>query len=263
MLPEKIKDASLLDILFENRNKDYGAYVLRKDYDVRVGKSLAIVFLIAACLCLAFLLIKPTGEMVFNPSGTTLTSILTSPPPVNKAVIATQVKKHSSVEHPPVIVQNIQPPVITDPPPPGDAGTSTPGDVVNSGGIGDPGPAPVQAVTPAAVAPAKPDVPEVLSTADVMPQFAGGTAAFIKYLQRNLKSPRDLEDNEQQVVRVQFIVNLDGSLRAFKVLTSAGEEFDNEVLRVLQKMPKWIAGKSRGENVSVYYTLPVKFTPME
>ena len=61
-------------------------------------------------------------------------------------------------------------------------------------------------------------------------------------------------------VKVKFVVNYNGRLEAFNVLESGGYIFDNEVLRVLRKMPLWIPGKSNGENVSVYYTVPVKFT---
>lgn len=60
-------------------------------------------------------------------------------------------------------------------------------------------------------------------------------------------------------MKVKFVVNFSGKLESFKVIESGGEVFDNEVLRVLQKMQPWIPGKNNGENVSVYYTVPVKF----
>ena len=60
-------------------------------------------------------------------------------------------------------------------------------------------------------------------------------------------------------VKIKFVVNYSGKLESFDVLKSGGMEFDNEVLRVLKKMPLWIPGKNNGENVSVYYVVPVKF----
>jgi protein TonB len=61
-------------------------------------------------------------------------------------------------------------------------------------------------------------------------------------------------------VRVKFIVGYNGDLMGFNVLETGGEPFDNEVIRVLKKMPKWIPGKSNNETVSTYYIIPVKFT---
>ena len=61
-------------------------------------------------------------------------------------------------------------------------------------------------------------------------------------------------------VKIKFVVNYSGKLESFDVLKSGGMAFDNEVLRVLKNMPLWIPGKSNGENVSVYYVVPVKFT---
>ena len=56
-----------------------------------------------------------------------------------------------------------------------------------------------------------------------------------------------------------FIVGYDGQLRGFEVTEDGGRLFNNEVIRVLKKMPAWNPGKNAGEDVSVYYSLPVKF----
>jgi protein TonB len=93
-----------------------------------------------------------------------------------------------------------------------------------------------------------------------MPQYPGGLKALLDYLKKNLQAPDDLEAGKEVSVKVKFVVNYNGQLEAFNVLESGGCIFDNEVLRVLRKMPRWIPGKSNGENVAVYYTVPVKFT---
>jgi len=64
-------------------------------------------------------------------------------------------------------------------------------------------------------------------------------------------------------VRVKFVVDYSGKLQSFVTLVDGGEEFNKEVVRVLKKMPEWIPGKAKGENVSVYYTIPVKFVPSD
>ena len=58
----------------------------------------------------------------------------------------------------------------------------------------------------------------------------------------------------------KFIVGYNGKLQGFVTMQDGGEEFNKEVVRVLKKMPDWLPGKANGENVSVYYTIPVKFT---
>ena len=55
------------------------------------------------------------------------------------------------------------------------------------------------------------------------------------------------------------MVGYDGKLKSFETIEDGGRAFNNEVIRVLKRMPEWIPGRSNGENVSVYYTIPVKF----
>jgi protein TonB len=106
----------------------------------------------------------------------------------------------------------------------------------------------------------KPDKGDIVNSPDVQPQFPGGIKELIKFLKRNLNSPQEMQEGEEITVRVKFIVGYNGDLMGFDVLETGGEPFDNEVIRVLQKMPKWIPGKSNNETVSTYYIIPVKFT---
>ena len=98
---------------------------------------------------------------------------------------------------------------------------------------------------------------------DVQASFPGGEAALINFLQKNLRSPQDLEVGETIQVKVKYVVGFDGNLQSFDVVQDGGSVFNNEVLRVLKKMPKWNPGKKGGRNVPVYYCLPVKFTGAE
>jgi TonB family protein len=92
-------------------------------------------------------------------------------------------------------------------------------------------------------------------------EFPGGMSAFAKYLQDNLKYPESAQRaNIQGKVYVQFIVNADGSARDFEVLKSTeNESLDNEALRVLKSIPKWVAGKQSGKNVRSRFTIPINF----
>lgn len=100
---------------------------------------------------------------------------------------------------------------------------------------------------------------ETVEAADIQPQFPGGINALRNFLEHNLQNPKELEDGEIVAVKVKFIVGYDGMLQRFEIVQDGGTVFNNEVIRVLKKMPGWIPGKANGKNVSVYYTIPVKF----
>jgi protein TonB len=87
--------------------------------------------------------------------------------------------------------------------------------------------------------------------------------AWISFLQTHLQAPQDLEPGEKRTVQVRFHVAEDGSITNFHVLQSAGSAFDNEVIRVLKKMPKWTPAVKAGLPVSVGFTQPVTFVGQE
>lgn len=263
-----IMQANLLDMLFENRNKEYGAYVLRKDYNKRLTQSLLYM------LAMVFV-----ASVLMNFSGNNKLTILSMPPiidvdhtlskPPTKEVVQTHLATNhrtSMAEFPPIITKtdSIMKPdtrslVVTGSltgvetglpddvtPGPSGNGTSASGDSV------------AKVITPVA----KVDRSKIVDHADISPQYPGGLKELIKFLKTNLHSPE--ESLEQEVaVKVKFVVNYDGSLLRFDVVESGGVIFDSEVLRVLKKMPKWIPGKSNGDNVAVWYSVPVKFLVSE
>ena len=132
---------------------------------------------------------------------------------------------------------------------------SGPGIVQPPAGDGDGGPV-AEPVKPEPL-----DINTPTETADEMPSFPGGMEALKRFLQKNLTNPRDLEDGEMVSVRIKFVVGYDGKLKGFTTIQDGGEEFNKEVVRVLKKMSEWVPGKTRGQNVSVYYVIPVKFVP--
>lgn len=96
---------------------------------------------------------------------------------------------------------------------------------------------------------------------EMFPRFPGGNIALFEYLSKNIKFPKSKE-NEDVKVRVvtTFTVEKDGSITDAKIVRSQGEAFDNEALRVINGMPKWIPGMQNGKAVSVKYTLPITFS---
>lgn len=101
---------------------------------------------------------------------------------------------------------------------------------------------------------------EVLTHVEQMPKFPGGDAELYKFINNNLNYPAmAIENNVQGRVVVQFVVTKDGSIGNVKVVRSVDRDLDNEAIRVCKKLPKFIPGKQNGQPVNVWYTLPVTF----
>ncbi len=96
--------------------------------------------------------------------------------------------------------------------------------------------------------------------AQVEPQFPGGETELMKFLQQNLKYPQKaVEAGVQGKVIVNFVVGKDGSISHIKVIRGIGFGCDEEAIRVLKKMPPWDPGLMGGKPVPVYYTFPINF----
>lgn len=93
-----------------------------------------------------------------------------------------------------------------------------------------------------------------------LPQFPGGPTAFMKWLTRNLKYPKQLEERKVQGrVVAEFIVNRDGSITDVQIVSSLNKLCDDEVLRVLRMMPRWTAGIENDEPCRTKVCIPVVF----
>ena len=104
------------------------------------------------------------------------------------------------------------------------------------------------------------DPNKIYDNAEVMPEYPGGAAAFMRYLAQNVKYPTVAQENGTQgIVVVQFVVDADGSVTNAHVITSVDPYLDEEALRVIKSMPRWTPGKLNGKPVRVKYTTPIKF----
>lgn len=103
---------------------------------------------------------------------------------------------------------------------------------------------------------------EALQFAEKMPEFKGGLDALFEFVNNHLKYP-DYEQKKaiQGNVYVRFVVEKDGTITRPEILKTVeqAKNFDDEVLRVMGKMPKWIPGENNGQKVPVYMTLPITF----
>jgi len=102
---------------------------------------------------------------------------------------------------------------------------------------------------------------EIFTVVEDAPSFPGGDEARIKYLQNNIKYPQMArESGIQGTVYITFVVERDGKVTNVKILRGIGGGCDEEAIRVIEKMPKWHAGKQRGKPVRVQFNMPIKFT---
>ena len=100
----------------------------------------------------------------------------------------------------------------------------------------------------------------IFQVVELLPEFPGGMAELMKYLQKNLRYPQICkEQGVQGRVIVQFVVNTDSTITDVNVIKSVNPHLDEEAVRVVKAMPKWNPGKQRGEPVRVRFTLPVTF----
>ena len=258
-----ILTSDVLDILFDKRNKKYGAYTLRKFYPERVKTSLLIMLGFAAAVS-SFTFLpegKAMGGTGIIEDGMTVKQVIEIPKDIEKP------KEASMPKQKPVPVQQLTAAYETVP----DTKPSTVFHDISGMAIGTAtdttgmpiGPANIFPTAPtgepAAPPEPEPDLKTPVDNPDIQASFPGGSKALLYFLQRNLVAPEEISEAVQ--VKVKFVVGFDGNLQAFEVVQDGGIDFNNEVIRVLKKMPQWVPGKKGGRNVPVFYVLPVKFAP--
>lgn len=109
----------------------------------------------------------------------------------------------------------------------------------------------------------KPEPPakeEVFTAVEQMPQYPGGEAALLQYVASHIKYPTmAAENNIQGRVVVKFVVKKDGQVGDVVVLRGKDPDLDKEAVRVVKTLPKFVPGKMNGQAVAVWYTLPINF----
>lgn len=265
MTSQQILKADFLDILFDHRNKEYGAYALRKSYPMQMTKALFIAF---PALFILLLIMKPSLSHDLIESDKSRIVVTDYPlTPINKP----------KPPEPPKLPQNKFPPSrqqtfvdlkIVDKEnlmPIADMEKLLQADVSNVTTNGEP-PSTNNTIDPARqgnVIVEKPAEPKKELVPDRQPQYPGGMKAWADFLNRNLHAPQDLESGEKRLVNIRFHVDVNGSITNFQILLSGGAAFDNEVIRVLKKMPKWVPAMKGGQPIAAMFTQPVTFVGIE
>lgn len=267
MEPFAILHADSLDLLFENRNKLYGAYPLRKYYNRRLYSAMAAVIGIVFVFCVCVIYWKSKAIFSGMPQNTPPVILSTfcpiEQPVLLKPAVAVKriaVKAFTS----PLIVQDhtvIKPIAAMNELNVAAIGKNTiagpevpEGDHSSAGSRG----------TLVAPKDSVDKTPEILDRADLMPEFPGGAEALKRFLLKNLRMPETgLEAGSQVRVIAKFVVGPDGKVSGIETIVSGGDAFDGEVKRVIHRMPDWKPGMQHHQKVAVYFNLPVYFVVPE
>ena len=263
------------DLVFENRNHEYGAYALRKGTGKRNLIAIIAVILLAIACQIGLTLKNIADEAAAKRQAMQEAVELSALEQKKEAKVERkEVVKQENVEK---VVEKVKSsikftaPVIKkdDEVRPEDEMKSQEEILSTKTAIGsfdvkgnDESGEVLKAKEVIATEPVKPKEEEnkVFDVVEQMPSFPGGQAALMNYLNNNIKYPVIAEENGiQGRVVVQFVVGKDGHISDVKVAKSVDPSLYKEAVRVVKAMPKWIPGKQNGQAVTVRYTLPVTF----
>jgi periplasmic protein TonB len=269
--PEKV---TLDDMVFENRNKEYGAYYLRKNYKSYINRALLIggsifLLLFGGAYTYQNYILPNLPKDDLTEVEIDLSKIQEAPP--EELPDLPPPPPPPPVEPPPEVAQiKFLPPepkkdeevVIEEPPPPAEkiekaviSNKTVKGVEVVDAFIPPPPPEEVKIV-----AIEKPKEEEIFTAVEQNPEFPGGTSEMYKYLGQNIKYPAAAQRaNVSGRVFVKFVVEKDGSIGKVEVLKGIGFGCDEEAIRVIKSMPKWNPGRQNGKNVRVFYNMPVVY----
>lgn len=263
-----------IDLVFEGRNKNYGAYVLRKNSPKR--HTFAFLVVIAAVI---LIILASIGVAQYNKAReaerqamtevSALSNIELDKPEVPEENVQKQFEAPPPVELKSTI-QFTVPEIKKDEEVPEDQEIKTQEEVVRSNvqiSIADvKGTNEETGVDIATLQEHKVIVQEevkeekVFEIVEQPPSFPGGEAAMYEWLNKNINYPVIAQENNiQGRVTCQFVVGRNGEIEDVKVVRGVDPSLDREAVRVIKSMPKWIPGRQGGNAVKVRYTLPVQF----
>ncbi|MPT30305.1 MAG: energy transducer TonB [Chryseobacterium sp.] len=261
-------DLSLDEIVFENRNKEYGAYDLRTAYPKLLTRSFLIgtaFFLLLAISPLIYLKIQQMNARDKVEVDAKLVDILEEQP------IIEQPKEEEPPPPPPPkeeekqeVIQNVVPepkkaPKIETPPPPITKQLETTTGLQNQEGVKTPSytpPPPPPSTGKGVVAEVKPVTNEVYESVDQNAEFPGGTNAFRSKFSNNFDSG-SLEGEGTLKTEITFVVEKDGSLTQVKA-TGPNSDFNREAEATVKGIKtKWTPGKVNGQPVRSRFRFPI------
>ncbi len=264
----------MLDIIFADRNKEYGAYQLRRAYPQFMGRALGYgLALIILFFAIPYITSKVSGAFKKEDKPIDVVAELgpppdidpnNPPPPPPPPPPTPPPPTRSTVQFVPPIVKKDEE-VVDEEPPTVEEVIETKADVGAETKKGNDEAPPAIDENPSELAIV--EAPKVVEDKtyemfDIQkpPSFPGGDGELLKYLAENIKyPPLARENNIQGVVALTFVVGKDGKVRDVNIVKDIGGGCGKEAVRVVETMPKWIPGEANGNPVKVRFTLPVRF----
>jgi periplasmic protein TonB len=257
MAKEKINAPAFDDIVFEVRNKEYGAYKLRKKYSRTVLIALLIgIIVIATAIITPYLNAKASEnrakraerqvEIKMENLNTPNEQVAPPPPPPPPPADVVQAQRYV----PPQVVDSIKPEEVHQLMTADQAQTEvTNKEVVEV----------VEQVKEEVQESEAEQAPFVV--VEEMPMFPGGDAELLKYIAEHTQYPEVAkENNVQGKVIVRFCVTSKGGVNQVSILKGVDPELDKEAIRVVNTLPPFKPGKQGGKAVPVWYMVPISFT---
>lgn len=254
------------DVLFTDRNREYGAFTLRRESGGRHMLAIIVtisLFTLAVTLPGIIKKVMPKKEKKVNVEVTTLADIKMDKKKQNEEAKKVVVEEYKPVK---ATVRFVPPVIRPDEEVPDVDTTMKTVEQLNTArgaiysetheGVTD---------NPDAV---NPDVEQIIedtttkvySFVEQMPEFPGGEEQLRKYLASNIRYPEIAQENGiQGRVFVSFVVGKDGYITDIQVVRGVDPSLDREAIRVIKAMPPWKSGKQNGAAVRVSMSLPVNF----
>jgi len=269
MEANKILSADILDLIFEERNKDYGAYDLRKTYNRRITRALIITASIAVLALLGSVLastLNDKNNKKVKLQEVTLQDIKQEekkeepppPPPPKQEPPKVEMKQFT----PPVIKKDEE---VEKPPPPQEELKEAKIDVINQEGIKD-----ENIATPTNIDEGKQVIEEkkeddenkIFDKVEIEASFPGGDSKWKQYLERNCNGQIASDNGAPEgtyTTIVQFVVDKEGNISDVRALTNHGYGMEAEAMRVIKKGPQWKPAIQNGRQVKAYRKQPITF----
>jgi protein TonB len=271
MEANKILSADVLDIIFDGKNKDYGAYELRKTYNRRITRALIITGSIALLALLTSILsstLKEKEDKKLKMNEMTIQDVKQEekkeipppppPPPPKQDPPKVEMKQFT----PPVIKKDEE---VEKPPPPQEELKEAKIDVVSQEGIKDQGiAAPVDIDQGKQIVEVKKEDDEnkIFDKVEIEASFPGGDSKWRQYLERNANGQVATDNSAPggtYTTVVQFVVDKEGNISDVRALTNHGYGMEEEAIRVIKKGPKWSPAIQNGRQVKAYRKQPITF----
>jgi len=273
METNKILSADILDILFEGKNKEYGAYDLRKTYNKRIGMALIITAVIALMIFVGSVIAKNINNndtKALEIKDVSLEEVKPEdkpkppPPPPPKLPPPPPVKTIQFT--PPKIVKDqevVKPPVENEKIEEAKVDVKTQEGAKDVGVVAPPQEEKSQVIeAPKAVAV---DEDKVFTKVEIEASFPGGDGAWTRYVTKAIQSNIDelTEAAQSGTCRVRFIVSKDGSVSNVEAVTMKGSKLAEIAENAIRKGPNWKPAVQNGRQVNAYREQPVTFTITE